>query len=356
MTVPNNPLARFHRQMLLSGIGETGQNRLGASHVLLVGCGALGTVIAELLVRAGVGELTIVDRDVVELTNLQRQILFDETDAACGTPKAGAAEARLLAINRTVTIHSHVDDFNATNAERYVTGCHIILDGLDNYHTRYLLNDVAVKHNLPYIHGGAVATSGTAMTIIPDCTPCLRCVFPEPPPAGTSVTCDTAGVLGPLVMMIAAHQATEAIKVLTGNTDAVDRSLVSIDPWRNRIHRTDLSTARDPQCPCCGQRHWTFLHGEGTSSAVTLCGRNAVQINPPANGGATMELCAIKHRLGAHGTFSHNEHLLRGCFVEERGEHGEPIELTLFPNGRAIIKGTDRLDRARSIYAKYLGS
>lgn len=351
------PFGRYHRQMLLPGIGEAGQRRLRDSHLLLVGCGALGSVIAEMLTRAGVGTLSIVDRDVVELTNLQRQVLFDENDAEQGTPKAVAAQRRLRAINSDVTIQAHVDDLNAANAERYIDGIDLILDGLDNYETRYLLNDLAVKHDLPLIHGGAVGTTGTAMTILPGNTPCLRCVFPDMPAAGAAATCDTAGVLGPLVMMIAAHQASEAIKLLTGNIDALDRSLLSIDLWHNRTHRTDLSRNRDPDCPCCARREFDFLHGLSAASAVTLCGRNAVQINPAATGeGATIDLAAMVQRLATHGRFTHNEHLLRGEFTSERGDSGECIELTLFPTGRAIIKGTDRTDYARTLYARYLGS
>lgn len=350
-------LDRYHRQMLLAGIDRDGQLRLASSHVLLVGCGALGGVIAEMLTRAGVGMLTLVDRDVVELTNLQRQVLFDEADAAAGAPKAIAARRRLKAINSEVTVRAYVDDFNASNAEQFIAGVDVILDGLDNYETRYLLNDLAVKQGVPLIHGGAVGTTGTAMTIVPGVTPCLRCIFPEIPASGSGATCDTVGVLGPLVAMIACHEASEAIKLLTGNVDAVDRTLLSIDVWGNRTHRTDLSSSRDPDCPCCARRAFDFLDGSMAASAVTLCGRNAVQINPASNGGGSVvDLAALAERLAHHGEFSHNQHLLRGTFAGERGDGGDVIELTFFPTGRAIFKGTDRAEHARALYARYIGT
>lgn len=342
--------------MLLPGIGEAGQQRLAQSHALLVGCGALGSVIAELLVRAGIGTLTLVDRDVVELTNLQRQVLFNECDASDGVPKAIAAQRRLKAINHHVDVIATVDDFNASNAERFIAGADVILDGLDNYETRYLLNDLAVKHDIPYIHGGAVGTTGTAMSVLPRRSACLRCVFPEIPPTGSTATCDTAGVLGPVVNMIASHQTTEAIKFLTGNEQAMDQSLLSIDLWHNRIHRTNLAHARDDSCECCGRRTFVFLDAAATSTAVTLCGRNAVQINPAGSSRpAQLDLAAVAERLADHGHFTSAPHLLRGTFSSQR-ESGAAIELTLFPNGRAIIKGTDQVELARSMYARYLGS
>lgn len=337
--------------MLLPGIGEIGQERLRRAHLLIVGCGALGSMAAELLARAGVGTLSIIDRDVVEVTNLQRQVLFDQQDAHEGLPKAVAARKRLAAINSEVNVHAIVDDLVAANAEQHMSDVDFILDGLDNYETRYLLNDLAVKHQKPLIHGGAVGMTGSVLTIIPGTTPCLRCVFPEIPAAGTMPTCDTAGVLGPLVTIIASHQSAEAIKLITGNEAALDRAMLSIDLQNNRVHRTDLSNARDLQCPCCAKQMFDFLSGSSAATAVTLCGRHAVQINPAVDSRhATLDLSALAKRLASHGSFTHNEHLLRGKLI------AEDIELAVFPNGRAIIKGTDRVDHARALYARYLGS
>ncbi len=349
----DDPLARYHRQMLLPGLGEAGQRRLGDGHALIVGCGALGTVIADALVRAGVGTLTIVDRDTVELTNLQRQVLFTEQDVARTMPKAEAARARLAQINSQVAVHAHVDDFNPTNAERYAEGATILMDGLDNFETRYLMNDLAVKRRVPYVYAGAVATGGMSMPILPHDGPCLRCVFPEPPPPGSHPTCDTAGVLGSAVMIIAAHQAAQAIKLLTGNLDAVDRSLYSIDVWANTTRRFDMRGARHADCPCCGQGCFEYLAGECGSSATPLCGRNAVQITPAGRAAeADLDLACLAERLAAHGEFRHNGYLLHGRLDEDGG----PLELTVFPDGRAIIKGTTHPETARSVYARYVGN
>ena len=368
-------LDRYHRQILLPGIGEAGQRKLLASHALIVGCGALGSCSADILARAGVGIISIVDRDIVEITNLQRQILFDEDDAREGIPKALAAKAKLGKINSTVVVHAHVDDFNQSNAERYAEGADIILDGLDNFETRYLLNDLAVAHGLPYLYGGAVGTQGMSFPILPyprhhrdgtcgnirwsedQATPCLRCVFPEPPPPGSSQTCDTAGVLGPLVNQIASHQAAEAIKLMSGNLDAIDRSMLTIDIWENETKRLNLTGAfKSGQCPCCGKGEFDYLEGVSGSISTSLCGRNAVQITPDEASNGLIDLSALADRLASHGTFTSNPHLLRGTLRMEIGNDGNPMELTLFVNGRAIIKGTNEPDAARTIYAKYVGS
>ena len=366
-------LQRYHRQILLGDIGQSGQRRLLASHVLIVGCGALGTIIAEALVRAGVGTLSIVDRDTVELTNLQRQVLYDEQDVAQVLPKAEVAKKKLARINSQVVVHGYVDDFRAGNAERYVQGVDLILDGLDNFETRYLLNDLAVKYARPYVYGGAVGTTGMSFLVLPhpkccaepshspvqwsaeESTPCLRCVFPEAPPPGTSPTCDTAGV----VTMIAAHQCAQAIKLLTGNLDKVDRSLLSIDVWSNDRRTLDISGARDSDaCPCCVQGNFEYLEGRTGGAVTSLCGRNAVQISPASeeSGPKQLDLSAMASKLSPHGSFTPNAYLLHGTFANEHGANGESIELTLFPDGRAIIKGTSDLGAARSIYAKYVGA
>ncbi|MHC4416654.1 MAG: ThiF family adenylyltransferase [Planctomycetota bacterium] len=370
-------LRRYHRQILLPGLGERGQRRLLDSHALIIGCGALGSMIVDALARAGIGTLTIIDRDTVELTNLQRQVLFDEADVAQTMPKAEAARAKIARINSQIVVHAHVDDLNHRNAERYVEGADLILDGLDNFETRYLLNDLSVKHGLPYVYGGAVATGGMSMPILPhplgrtqssvtwaqeQSTPCLRCVFPDAPPPGASQTCDTAGVLGPAASMIAAHQVTQAVKLLTGNLDVLDRSLVSIDVWTNQTRRFDVSGARTTEgpsaCPCCVSGRLEFLEGRAASATTSLCGRNAVQITPAdetahARG---LDLAGLAARLAAHGSFSHNGYLLHGRFATERTGEDEPVELTIFPDGRAIIKGTTEPETARSIYAKYVGA
>jgi adenylyltransferase/sulfurtransferase len=343
------------------------------SHALIVGCGALGCALADTLARAGVGTLTIIDRDIVELTNLQRQVLFDERDVAAGLPKAEAARARLMLINSEIRINAHVDDFNHQNAERHAAEVDILLDGLDNFETRYVLNDLAVSRGLPYIYGGAVGVTGVSMTVLPDptcrrvdsasrakwtsdqSTPCLRCIFPEAPPPGTTPTCDTAGVIGPIVTMIAAWQAAQAIKVLTGNIDALDRSLLSIDLWSNDVRRFDMSGARQPQCPCCVQCGFEFLRGESGQLAASLCGRDAVQIAAQPGNQASIDLAAFAQKLASHGRFSHNRFLLRGEFAHECDQSGRPLELTLFPNGRAIIKGVNGPEQARAIYARYIG-
>jgi adenylyltransferase/sulfurtransferase len=365
--------------MLLPGIGAEGQARLRAAHAAIIGCGALGSVIVDALARAGVGTLTIIDRDVVEITNLQRQILFDEHDVEQGMPKAVAAREKIERINRHVTVNALVDDFDASNAEASIAGADVLVDGLDNFETRYLVNDVAVKHGLPYVYGGAVGTTGASLAILPhpaarsgdggvvrwtaeQSTPCLRCVFPDPPPAGSTPTCDTAGVLGPVVTTVAAHQATQTLKLLTGNLDAIDRMLLSIESWANEHRRFDVGGARGAEstCTCCAAGRFEYLDGGAGSRTTSLCGRNAVQISPPgaaaSSGEPGMSLEDAAERLAAHGSFTHNPFLLRGVFDAERSPEGEPIELTLFPNGRAIIKGTGEADVARAIYAKYVGA
>lgn len=368
-------LARYHRQMLLPGFGREGQERLRAARVLIVGCGALGTVLADTLARAGVGFLRLVDRDVVELTNLQRQILFTEADVEQGLPKAEAARRALGRINRDVQVEAVVADFHHANAPALATGIDLILDGLDNFQTRYLLNDLAVRQGLPYLYGGAVGTTGMAMVFLPHAppgppgpargridwpesltTPCLRCVFPEAPPPGSTPTCDTAGVLASVVAFVAHHQATQALKLLIGAFEALDRSLVSIDLWRNEFRRLDLSGARREECPCCGQRVFSALDGHGESGLTTLCGRGAVQVRPdPDRARARLDLDVLAARLAPHGSFQATPFLLRGTLDRERGEHERPVELTLFPDGRALFTHVTRPEHARTLYDRYIG-
>lgn len=363
---------RHHRQRLLPVIGDEGQRRLAASSVLVVGCGALGTVSAELLARAGVGSLSLVDRDVVEATNLQRQTLYTEADAKAGRPKAEAARDRLRRIDSSLRIRGWVDDLDAEGVRGYVGEADLVVDGLDNFETRYLLNDACVEAGVPYLYGGAIGTSGLAMAVLPAAapevaaagsgstarrplsTPCLRCVFPEPPPPGSSPTCDTAGVLGTVTAMVAARQATEAIKILVGAWDRVERGLWSIDPWHGRFARVETIDEPDADCPCCGRRRFEFLEGGGRSEPAILCGRNAVQVRPATRG--AIDLDALRGRLETHGEFRLESGVLRGTLRLERGEAGEDLELTIFADGRSIVRGTVEVDRARAIHARFVGA
>jgi len=358
-TTPSGHVDRYHRQRLLPGIGDTGQQRLRDSHAIIVGAGALGSAVAETLCRAGVGALTIVDRDIVEITNLQRQTLYAESDL--GDAKAHAAARRLNAINSDVRIDARAEDFTQRNAAALATGADIFIDGTDNFETRYLINDLAVTTNRPFIYGGVVATQAMQLTVIPaglpNATPCLRCVFEEPPAPGSTPTCDSAGVLGPAVQMVAALQSTAAIKWLVGDAGAIDRRLFTADLWTNRIQHIDLG-ARKPGCPCCGLREFDFLEGEASTEARSLCGRNSVQIVPGDDAlPGKVDLEDLAARLTPFGAFEVRDRLLRGRFNDERSDAGdEALALTLFPDGRAIVSGTSKLDRARTIYAKYVGA
>lgn len=347
---------RYHRQMLLDDIGEAGQQRLGEAHAAVIGCGALGCAAADLLARAGVGRLTIIDRDLVEETNLQRQVLFDQHDADHQTPKAVAAAERIGEINPHVRTEPVIADFEAGVAERVLLGGPlgppgVIIDGTDNFETRFLINDLAVKHGLAYVYAGAVSTHATTMTVLPGETPCLRCVMPTPPPPGSQPTCDTVGVLGPVIAMVSGVQAAEAMKVLLGRGDLVRRTLLEFDPWRNT--RREICLARDPACPCCGAGRFEFLDAP-PAGPTALCGQAAVQINPTP--GARIDLGALVDRLCAHGSFETTRYLLRGELRGEAGESGEPVGLTVFADGRAIVRGVTDPARARTIYARYIGS
>lgn len=359
------PIDRYHRQAILPDIGESGQRRLMSSHALIVGCGALGCAQADLLARAGVGTLTIVDRDVVELTNLQRQTLFDERDARDATPKAEAAARRLRTVNSSITVNTIVADFTHDNSESILFDSRhppisIILDGTDNLGTRYLLNDLAVKHNLPYIYAGAVGTRGMMMPILPAAdppSPCLRCIFPDIPTDPTMLTCDTAGILGPVVAIAAAYQAAEAIKVLVGRPDLCSRGLVEFDPWLNHWRRIAAGSARSPDCPCCGRRSFEFLAGTHAQRVTVICTRNnggAVQIAPPS--AASIDLAALRARLSSQGDFIANDQLIRGVLRHEQSDSAFPIELTVFRDGRTIVRGTTEPGVARAIHARYVGA
>jgi adenylyltransferase/sulfurtransferase len=300
-----------------------------------------------MLTRAGVGHLTLIDRDYVELHNLQRQSLFAEEDVAEHMPKAAAAARRLEAINGEIDVRPEITDLHAGNAERLLADADIVIDGTDNFETRYLINDVAVKRGIPWVYGGVISSGGTTMTIRPGDTPCLRCVFPDPPDPGTAPTCDTAGVIGPAVQIVAAIQAAEAMKLIVGDLEATNQSLLSFDVWSLVAQRVPLP-ARDPNCPTCGRRQFTFLDRTRPSQTTQLCGHDAVQVLvTPA---LALDLNSLAERLRPSGKVMVNRFLLR--FDDPVTGH----ELTVFPDGRAIVKGTTDPTAARSLYAKYIGT
>lgn len=340
---------RYHRQSLLPFIGPAGQAALGNAHVLLIGCGALGGTVAELLCRAGVGRLVLVDRDWVELTNLQRQVLFDEFDARDATPKAVAAARRLAAINSSIRIEPHVTDVHPGTIETLAgvgsTPVGAIIDATDNVDTRYLINDVSIKHGIPWVYGGCVSAEARVMTIRPGRGPCLRCVFRTPPRAGEIATCDTVGVLGPAASIVASFQAVAAMKLILDAPDT-EAHLIAIDVWQTRFSRVNVGEA-DPACPCCGQSQFEYLHPVVAPSEVSLCGRNAVQLRPPP--GTEILLSALADRLAPAGTVKLSRFLLR---FTPAGD--EALTLTLFPDGRAIVQGTADAMRARTLLARYL--
>jgi molybdopterin/thiamine biosynthesis adenylyltransferase len=338
-------LDRYSRQTLFAPIGKVGQERLKAATATIVGCGALGTVLANNLCRAGVGKLIIADRDYIELNNLQRQMLFDEDDVACHLPKAIAAAQRLQRINSEVAVEALVEDINADGIETLVRETDLVLDATDNFETRYLLNDVCIKYQRPWIYSGVIASYGVTMNILPGDTACLRCAFPEMPLPGTTPTCDTAGVLNGIVGAITGIASTEALKILL-RSEKVSRDLVWLDLWENTFDRLELP--RQPDCPACGQHHYEFLDALAGTSSTSLCGRNAVQVRAAhSQRGMRLDFATLAERLRAIGEVHYNEFLLRYTV--------DGYELTVFPDARAIIKGTDDEQVARSIYSRYIG-
>ncbi len=354
-------LSKYARQTVLPGVGASGQRRLLGGHAAIVGCGTLGCVIADQLCRAGVGRLTIVDRDLVEPGNLQRQVLFDLEDARARLPKAEAARDRLAEINSDVRTHAEVADLRPSNAERLIVGgAHgtpdVVLDGTDNFETRFLINDLCVKHGVPYVYAGVVGTR--AMRAVfrgagagAGDGPCLRCVFDRPPAPGSQPTCETAGVLGPAAAMIGAMQAAEAIKLLVGAEDVVARDLAEIDAWDGLLRRVDLSKSKDPDCVCCARRRFEFLEGPDPEAAA-LCGRNAVQVMPSKGGEAgRLDLDALMGALRGVGEVSRTAFMVRAGLAEHPG-----VTLSVFRDGRAVIEGVEDPARARAIYARYIGA
>jgi adenylyltransferase/sulfurtransferase len=340
--LPLDDHERYSRQMLFPGIGELGQQRLAQGHAAVIGVGATGAATASMLARAGVGHLTLIDRDFVEPSNLQRQILFDEDDARAALPKAEAARRHLARINSSVRVTAHIADLVPANIEELLTGADILLDCTDNFETRYLLNDLAVRDARPWIYAAAVGGYAATMNILPGTTACLSCIFPSAP-AGNLETCDTAGILSTAVNLAASLQSTEALKFLTGQPELMRRSLLSYDLWTNQ--RSEIATATpDPSCDVCGHRKFRHLCGDARPH-ITLCGRNSVQIHEHHK---PFDLAALQQRLAPLGTVRSNAHLLRFEY--------DPYTLTVFPDGRALIQGTTDTGLARSLYARFLGS
>ena len=337
-------LDRYSRQTLFGPIGKQGQEQLRTASATILGCGALGTVLANNLCRAGVGHLVIADRDYVEMSNLQRQILFDEEDVTRHLPKAIAAVEKLRKVNSDVRVEALVEDINADGIESLVRESDIVLDATDNFETRYLLNDVCIKYNRPWIYSGVIASYGVTMNIIPGDTPCLRCVFPEMPLPGTTPTCDTAGVLNGIVGAITGLASTEALKILL-KSEKVSRAMTWLDVWENTFERIELP--RQPECPACGQHSYEFLDSMQGSSSTSLCGRNAVQVRGTGKRGMHMDFPTLAERLDPVGAVQYNDYLLRFLV--------DGYEITVFPDARAIIKGTDDEQVARSVYARYIG-
>lgn len=337
---------RYSRQILFSGIGNEGQEALSKSRVTIIGCGALGSLQAEMLVRAGIGSLRIIDRDFVEESNLPRQVLFTEADAKENQPKAIAAARRLKLINSEINLDPLVADVNYANIEDLISDAQVILDGTDNFETRYLINDAAVKHGTPWVYGAAVGSYGVQMTIRPGITPCLRCIWNDPPSPGTFPTCDTGGVILTAIGMVASAQVTEALKLLSGRIQDLHNSLLEFDVWTSRFARLNVKDARLADCSCCWKKNFTFLASHGVQMATTLCGRNAVQVSPGARD-SRIDLKELAEHLKASGEVTVNQYLLR--------LHARPYEITVFADGRGIIKGTEDPALARSLYSRYVG-
>lgn len=340
-------LDRYARQLRYGPIGEAGQQRLSSSRAFICGCGALGSVLANTLARAGVGHLRIADRDFLELNNLQRQVLYDERDVASGMPKAIAAQQRLQRINSQIEVEAVVADVDHTNIGQLVEDVDMILDGTDNFEIRYLLNDAAARYRKPWVYGGCIGASGQTMTIVPGDTPCFRCLHPEAPPPGSTETCDSAGILAPIINVIASIQACEAMKVLTGHRDTISRELLVVDLWDSRFRQIKLDALRQSgNCPVCDHQQYDWLSGERGSHTAVLCGRNAVQLSFPDKMG--ISLPGLEEKLRGIGQVTRNNYLLRLAV--------DDYVLTVFPDGRAIINGTENIAEAKTLYARYIGA
>lgn len=335
---------RYSRQILFRGIGAAGQQKLAAAQVAIVGCGATGSALAGLLARAGIGKLRIIDRDYVEPSNLQRQSLFDETDAADSLPKAIAASRKIAAFNSGIEVEPKVDDLIPGNVAALLQGMDLILDGTDNFETRYLINDYAVDRSLPWIYSAAVGSYAVTLNVVPEQTACIACIFPDSP-RGIVDTCETSGILNSAVNLVASIAATEALKILVHGSQApsLRQTLLSFDLWTNEHAEISASKPRTG-CRACGERDFIHLAGEGRPH-ITLCGRNSVQIHERQR---PIDFTEMDRRLQPHGIVRHNDFVLKFWH--------DPYEMTLFPDGRAIIKGTTDTAVARSLYARYVGS
>jgi len=337
---------RYSRQVLYPAIGAAGQERIAASTVVVAGCGALGTVSASLMARAGVGRLRIIDRDFVEISNLQRQVLFDEDDVREMKPKALAAADKLSRVNPSIVIEGVVSDLNPDNIVDLVRGFSLILDGTDNFETRFLINDVSVRHDIPWIYAACVGSYGLTMNILPGETACLRCVMESAPPPGSVPTCDTAGILGPVVSIISGLQGIEALKYLSGNRESMSRELVSLDAWTQTMTRLEVPRSGGRRrCETCDGLEFSYLSGKGSRS-VTICGRNAVQVTP--EGRAAISLRDLASRLSGSVAVQETKFLVRFQV--------EDLQVAVFPDGRAIITGTKDPVVARGLYARYVGA
>jgi len=337
---------KYSRQILFREIGQAGQKRLLGSRVAVIGCGALGAVQIESLARAGVGFLRLVDRDFVEESNLQRQIMFDERDAAERLPKAIACQRRVERVNSDVKVEALVTDLNYKNIERIIDDVNLVLDGTDNFETRYLINDACVKLGKPWVYGAAVGSYGLTMTILPGKTPCLRCVFEKMPPPGSSPTCDTVGILLPVILTIASVQVTEAVKILTGQTDKLHGGMIQVDVWEGTFSKLKLGKLTEASdCPTCKHGKFEFLEAATRQSALTLCGRDAVHVS--GLGQSQINLKELAERLAPLGQVALKEFVL--VFKVDG------YELTVFTDGHCIIKGTNDMNIARSLYARYVG-
>ncbi|MBI4115358.1 MAG: ThiF family adenylyltransferase [Candidatus Omnitrophica bacterium] len=338
-------LSRYQRQIILPEIGEEGQKRISESHVAIVGLGALGSVSANLLARAGVGKLRLIDRDFLDLNNLQRQVLFDEEDVRENLPKAVAAERKLSKINSEIKIEAIPADLNLETVDELLKEVQLVVDGTDNFETRFLINDFSLRGRIPWIYGGAVGTRGLAYVILPGEGPCLRCLFEEAPKPGEFETCDVTGILAPVSHWIASFQAMETIKILAGRKESADRRLWRIDLWKNEWKALEVSAFVKELCSGCKMRDYPYLTRERGSRTVTLCGRNAVQILQNLKG--TINFQNLARKLSPSGAVKYNDYLLKASI--------SPYEITVFPNGRAIIQGTQDEAEAKSVYAKYIG-
>jgi molybdopterin-synthase adenylyltransferase len=338
-------LARYARQIVFPGVGEAGQRALLQSRVTIIGLGATGSVLANHLTRAGVGFLRLIDRDFIELNNLQRQLLYDEEDIAAMLPKAVAAARKLRCINSGVTIEEIVTEVTPTNIVGFISDADLVMDGTDNFATRYLINDACVKLGKPWVYCGVIAAYGMTMTIRPHQSPCLRCVMGELPAPGTVPTCDVAGVVGPIVTLMGSIAAAEAIKLIVGR-GTPNSGMIYADLWEDSFDRFDLGGPR-PDCPTCGRAEYPFLAAETGARTTALCGRDAVQVS--VIGARTLDLGALAERLrtAAIGAVQCNPYLLRAEI--------DGYEFTVFGDGRAIIKGTADEARASTLYARYIG-